>query len=89
MVWASLTNSGVLSSSVTETTDTPTQMGSPVSSHTTSLSVASTKDAKDMRSSKEVDVMSAEEISSNIPLSAEKTIHHIDSSDTFYPQCLA
>jgi ubiquitin carboxyl-terminal hydrolase 10 len=74
VVWASLTNSSVPSSSVTETTDTPTQAGSPASSHT-SLSVASTKDGKDVGSSKEVDVMSAEEeTSSNIPASAEKTI---------------
>jgi ubiquitin carboxyl-terminal hydrolase 10 len=74
VVWASLTNSSVPSSSVTETTDTPTQAGSPASSHT-SLSVASTKDGKDVGLSKEVDVMSAEETPSDIPVSAEKTPH--------------
>ena len=62
MMWASLTNSSVPSSSVTETMDTPTQTGSPAPLHT-SLSVASTRDGKDVGLSKEI---SAEEISSNI-----------------------
>jgi ubiquitin carboxyl-terminal hydrolase 10 len=73
VAWASLTNSSVPSSSVTETTDTPTQAGSSASSHTP-LSVASTKDGKDVRLSKEVESISAEETSSNIPVSVEKTL---------------
>ena len=60
MAWATLMNSSVPSSSVTETTDTPTQTGSFASSPT-SLSVASTKDGKHLGSSKEVDFMLAEE----------------------------
>jgi len=65
-----MTNSSVPSSSVTETADTLTQTGSPASSHT-SLSVAGTKDGKDVGLSKDVDSMSTEEeISSNIPVSA-------------------
>ena len=71
VAWASQTNSSVPSSSVTETTDTPTQNGSPASSHT-SLSVASTKDGKDFASSKEVESLE-EDVQPSIPVSAEKT----------------
>lgn len=53
--------------------DTATQTGSPASSHTLLL-VASTKDGKDVRLNKEVDVISLEEISPNIPASVEQTL---------------
>jgi len=76
VAWASLTNSTVPSSSVMEKTDTPTQTGSPASSHT-SLSVASTKDGNDVGLNKEVDSMSAEETPSNILVSAEKPVQHV------------
>ena len=60
------------SSSVMETTDIPMQTGFPASSHT-SLSVASTRDGKDVGLSEEVDAVSPEEVPPTIPVSAEKT----------------
>jgi hypothetical protein len=64
----------LLRSSIPLSPDTPTQAGSPPSLHT-SLSVASTKDGKDVGLSKEVDSMSAEEeAASDIPVSAQKAV---------------
>ena len=65
--WASLKNY-----SVTKTMGTPIQTGS-ASLHT-SLSVAGTKDGKDVGLSKEANSMSTEETTSNIPVSAETTV---------------
>ena len=65
---ASLTNYGV-----TKTTGTPTQTGSPASLHT-SLSVAGTKDGKDVGLSKEANSMSTGETASNISVSAATTV---------------
>ena len=66
--WVSLTNY-----SVTKTTGTPTQTGSPASLHT-SLSVADTKDGKDVGLSKEANSMSTGETASNIPVSVATTV---------------
>ncbi|CAA7271095.1 unnamed protein product [Cyclocybe aegerita] len=50
IAWSSQSTSSVPSSSVTETTDTPTVPGSPASSHT-SISVTVVKDAKEVSAS--------------------------------------